>query len=271
VVRRKVTVQRKTVNTTPRLTLYVEVEESDVATQTEARTEPRVPLTKRRVLAAAVALADREGIGQLTMRNLAHGLGVEAMSLYYHVANKEEVLDGIVDVVAGEINENVSRVEPPKDGADWKQAVRERILNARAVLLRHPWAPGVLETRTKMSLEVIRYFDSLLGLLRRGGFSYDVAHHAMHALGSRALGFTQELFDPDGDSGGDEEANAVLAQMGDQIPYLVGMMMEISHDDPNSTLGWCDDQVEFEFGLDLILDGLDRLREKGLIGRRPSR
>jgi hypothetical protein len=106
----------------------------------------------------------------------------------------------------------------------------------------------------------VQYFDALLGLMRDGGFSYDLGHHALHALGSRALGFTQELFDP-GDEAGDEEATAMLESMADQLPHLVGMMMEVAHDDPDSTLGWCDDQTEFEFGLDLILDGLDRMRE----------
>jgi len=97
----------------------------------------------------------------------------------------------------------------------------------------------------------MRYFNELLGILREGGFSYDLAHHALHALGSRALGFTQELFKPDGDT--DEEADmAMLEQMADQLPYIVGMMMEVSHDaDDDSSLGWCDDQAEFEFGLDL--------------------
>jgi AcrR family transcriptional regulator len=182
------------------------------------------------------------------------------MSLYYHVANKEEVLDGIVDVVVREINDVVDQIDVPSKGADWKKAVRQRILSAREVLLRHPWAPGVFETRTNMSPAVLQYHDALLGLMRDGGFSYDLAHHALHALGSRALGFTQELFDP-GDGAGGEEGTAMLENMADQLPHLAGMMMEIAHDDPDSTLGWCDDQTEFEFGLDLILDGLDRMRE----------
>jgi Tetracyclin repressor-like, C-terminal domain len=105
---------------------------------------------------------------------------------------------------------------------------------------------------------VLRYFDALLGLMRDGGFSYDLAHHALHALGSRALGFSQEIFDP-GDGAGDEEAAALDALAG-QFPHLAGIMAEIAHDDPDSTLGWCDDQTKFEFGLDLILDGLDRMR-----------
>ena len=109
-----------------------------------------------------------------------------------------------------------------------------------------------------MSPPVMLYFDGVLALLREGGFSYDVAHHGLHALGSRALGFTQELFDPGSDDSSGENNAALFEQMAEQVPHLVGMMMEIAHDDPESTLGWCDDQVEFEFGLDLILDGLER-------------
>jgi AcrR family transcriptional regulator len=212
------------------------------------------------VLRAAVSVADAGGIESLTMRNLAEALGVEAMSLYYHVANKEAILDGVVDVIMSEIDEAVNRTDAPSAEDDWKTAMRMRILAAREVLLRHPWAPGVFETRTTTSPAVVRYFDAVLGLFRGGGFSYDLAHHALHALGSRALGFTQELFEPDDNDGGDEAATEMLEQMADQLPYLVEMMTEVAHDDPDSTLGWCDDQVEFEFGLDLILDGLERLR-----------
>jgi len=148
---------------------------------------------------------------------------------------------------------------PAAAGADWKTAVRRRILSARQVLLRHRWAPRVLETRTTTSPAVLLYYDGLLRLMRDGGFSYDLIHHALHALGSRALGFTQELFDPSAGTS-DEEAAAALESMADQIPHLVAMFMEVAHDDPDSTLGWCDDQTEFEFGLDLILDGLDTMR-----------
>jgi AcrR family transcriptional regulator len=228
-----------------------------VAVEAEAAPEPRIPLSRERVLRAAVKLADERGIEALTMRRLAEELGSEAMSLYYHVANKEDLLDGVVDLIAGEINDVVDRIDAPAKGAGWKKVVRRRILSAREVLLRHKWAPRVFETRTTMSLAVIRYHDGLVGLMREGGFSYDLAHHALHALGSRALGFTQELFDP-GDGAGDGDGS--LADIADQVPHLVGMMTEIAHDDPDSTLGWCDDQTEFEFGLDLILDGLDRLR-----------
>jgi hypothetical protein len=166
----------------------------------------------------------------------------------------------MVDVVAREINDVVDRVEPPATGPQWKTAVRQRILSARQVLLRHPWAPALLETRASASRAILRYYDGLVGLLRNGGFSYDLVHHALHVLGSRALGFSQELFEP-GDTPHGDEAAAAMENMAGQFPHLVGMMMEIAHDDPGSTLGWCDDQTEFEFALDLILDGLDRTRQ----------
>jgi AcrR family transcriptional regulator len=234
-----------------------------MATGPDVSTETRPPLSRARVLRAAVDLADQEGIEALTMRNLASELGVEAMSLYYHVDGKEAVLDGVVEIVVGEINEAVASIDAPAAEDDWKAATRTRILAARDVLLSHPWAPAVIETRTGMSLATVHYFESLLGLMRAGGFSYDLAHHALHALGSRALGFTQELFAPDEGDEADEEATELLEQMADELPNLVGMLAEISHDDPDTTLGWCDDQTEFEFGLDLILDGLERLRDAG--------
>ncbi|TCO48782.1 TetR/AcrR family transcriptional regulator C-terminal domain-containing protein [Actinocrispum wychmicini] len=223
--------------------------------------EPRVPLTRDRVLHAAVALADNQGLGSVTMRRLAEAVGAEAMSLYYHVANKEDVLDGLTTVIAREINDTVDKLDLPAHGANWKNAVRHRILSAREVLLRHPWAPSVFETRTTTSPEVLKYYDGLLALMRAGGFSYDLAHHALHALGSRALGFTQELFDPSTGPTTPEETAAILANLADNLPHLAAMMADIVHNDPTSTLGWCDDKAEFEFGLDLILNGLDGLRD----------
>lgn len=233
-----------------------------MATQIDREPRARDPLTRDRVLRAAVDLADREGIKSLTMRNLARELGAEAMSLYYHVANKEAVLDGVVDVIMDEINEAVGKVEGPPASEDWKTVMRMRILAARQVLLRHRWASRLIETRTAISPTTMRYFDDLLGVLRSGGFSYDLAHHAMHALGSRALGFTQELFEPENADTGDEDLANAMAEMADLFPNLTGMMMEVAHDDPDSTLGWCDDQFEFEFGLDLLLEGLDATRQR---------
>ncbi|BCJ76031.1 TetR family transcriptional regulator [Catellatospora sp. IY07-71] len=221
--------------------------------------ETRAPLSRDRVLRAAVKLADEGGIASVTMRRLAEELNAEAMSLYHHVANKEQVLDGVIDAVAAEINEAVARIELPTEGAAWKEAARQRILTARQVMLRHRWAPTVFSTRTTTSPEVLVYYDGLLGIMRSGGFSNDLAHRALHALGSRALGFSQELFSPnDGPTTG--EPDPALAAMAARLPHLVGMLSEVAHDDPDSTVGWCDDQAEFEFGLDLILEGLDRRR-----------
>ena len=217
---------------------------------------PPRKLTREGVLDTAVAMADAEGLGRLTMRRLAGELGVEAMSLYHHVANKGDLLDGLVDLVMAEIDERVERTAVPGD--TWLQAMRRRILSAREVMLQHPWAPRLFETRPTMSLAVVRYHDRLVGLMRAGGFSYDLAHHALHALGSRALGFSQELFDPAASASPASER--MLRELADQVPHLTGMMAEIAHDDPAGTIGWCDDQAEFEFALDLLLDGLDRRR-----------
>lgn len=240
-----------------------------MAASAEPAPAPRVPLSRERVLRAAVKIADERGIESLTMRRLAEELGSEAMSLYYHVTNKDDLLNGVVELVANEINEVVDRIDLPAEGAGWKKTMRQRILSAREVLLRHKWAPGVFETRTAMSPAVVRYHDGLVRIMHDGGFSYDLTHHALHALGSRALGFTQELFDPGQASGGDDAMRA-LESIADQAPNLVAMLTEIAHDDPDSTLGWCDDQAEFEFALDLILDGLDRMREAPRPGRRRS-
>lgn len=223
---------------------------------------PRLPLTRERVLRAAVQVADEGGISALTMRRLAEVVGAEAMSLYYHVANKEEVLDGVVEIIATEINDAVDRIDLPSEGAAWKAAMRKRVLTAREVFLRHPWATRVFESRITANVAVLKYNDGLVRIMRDGGFSHDLCHRALHALGSRAIGFNQELFDP-GTGPVTDEALAGLKSMAETLPHLVGMLMEVAHDDPASTLGWCDDQSEFEFGLDLILDGLDRLRDSG--------
>jgi len=233
---------------------------TQVTAQAEPASGPRIPLSRKRVLQAAVTLADQGGIESLTMRRLAEELDAEAMSLYYHVAKKEDVLDGIVDVIATEINDTVERIDVPTEGPSWKAALRQRILAARQVFLRHPWAPALFENHASTSPAVLRYFDAVLGIMRDGGFSYDLAHHALHALGSRALGFSQELLEP-GDEPDSGEAAPMPEEMAAQYPNLAGMLAEIVHDDPDSTLGWCDDQTEFEFGLDLILDGLDRMRK----------
>jgi AcrR family transcriptional regulator len=221
----------------------------------------RQPLSRERVLRGALELADEQGLEAVTMRSLGQALGVEAMSLYNHVDNKEAVLDGLAELVVAEILDAVKDHPPLASPTDWKAATRRRILAARDVLLRHRWAPDVLESRTDMPAVVIEYYDGLLGLMRQGGFSMDLAHHAMHALGSRAIGFSQELWQEDDDAS-PEVVAVMVQQLGAQYPNLAEMLKVVAHD-ADSTLGWCDDQFEFEFGLDLLLDGLERLRDAG--------
>jgi AcrR family transcriptional regulator len=222
-----------------------------MAAEVEAAVPSREPLTRGRVLQAAVTLADESGIEALSMRNLARGLGVVPMALYKHVANKDELLDGMIDVVVGEI-------DPPTEGTDWKTAIRERILSARRALLRHPWASRVIESRPEPTPTVIEYMDSMLGLFRSGGFSVDMTHHAVHAMGSRLLGFSQELFDDTAAAPPDSE---VIQAMAKRYPYIGELVRSITHDDASVVGGGCDDQFEFEFALDLMLDGLERLRD----------
>ncbi|MGW1995853.1 TetR/AcrR family transcriptional regulator [Embleya sp. NPDC001921] len=221
----------------------------------QPETTRRVPLSRDRVLRAAVALADEGGIESLSMRRLAQQLGVVPMALYKHVANKEELLDGMVDVVVGEI-------DPPDRGSHWREAVRARILSARRTLLRHRWAARVIESRASPTPVVLEYMDSVIGMFRHGGFSVDLTHHVMHALGSRMWGFTQELFDesPDPDA---RAPSAVAHEMAEKYPHIAEMVMAKAHD-ASSTVGpGCDDQFEFEFALDLLLDGFDRLHRRG--------
>ena len=225
-----------------------------MATKIDETARRREPLTKERILRTAVALADEGGVDAVSMRKVALELDVVPMALYKHVSDKDEMLDGMVDIVVGEI-------DPPLAGADWKTAMRERILSARRALLRHPWASRVIETRTNPTPTVIGYMDEMIGILRTGGFSVDLTHHAMHAMGSRALGFSQELFD---DTPDDPPAvQAIEAQwMAEQYPYISEMAAAISHDDASTVGLGCDDQFEFEFALDLMLDGLERLHER---------
>ena len=139
-----------------------------MATQLDDTTKPRLPMSRQRVLGAAIALADAGGVEALSMLRLAHELGVVPMALYKHVANKDELLDGMVDVVVGEID--------PPGGADWKTAIRQRVLSARRALLRHRWASRVIESRTSPTPAVLGYMDSMIGLFRAGGFSIDLTH-----------------------------------------------------------------------------------------------
>jgi AcrR family transcriptional regulator len=213
----------------------------------------RTPLNKERVLRSAVELADREGVEGLSMRRLSAELGVVPMALYKHVANKDELLDGMIDVVVGEI-------DPPRADTDWKTAVRERILSARRALLRHPWASRVMVSRISPTPTLMSYMDSMIAMFTNGGFTIDLTHHVMHAMGSRMMGFSQELFNDQSDPD-NPILPAMLEAMSATYPSIYQLWRAVSHDDASTVGPGCDDQFEFEFALDLILDGIERLRE----------
>jgi AcrR family transcriptional regulator len=223
-------------------------------TEPDLETKARVPLSRERILRTAVERADRTGVDSLSMRRLAQELGVVPMALYKHLASKEEMLDGMLDVVVAEIG-------PPATDTDWKTAVRERILSARRALLRHPWASRVMETRTEPTPIVMAYMDSMIGMFRAGGFSIDLTHHAMHAMGSRLMGFSQELFNDSVDTDPAIDAEMYRA-MADTYPSIYELFLAVSHDDASVVGPGCDDRFEFEFALDLMLDGLEHLKER---------
>ena len=212
---------------------------------------PRAPLTRERVLHTAVALADEYGIASLSMRKLGEAVGVEAMSLYNHVANKEELLDGMVDLVFAEI-------ELPIGGADWKTTMRERAASARRALGRHSWAIGLMSARTSPGPATLRHHDAVIGSLRTAGFSIVMAAHAFSAIDSYVYGFAlQESSLPFGETEEEtaEVAKAMMAQFPtDEYPYLTEFSLE------HVLQPGYDYSAEFDFGLDLILDGLERAR-----------
>ncbi|MEE9312899.1 MAG: TetR/AcrR family transcriptional regulator [Planctomycetota bacterium] len=218
-----------------------------MASKQAKKTKPRKPLSRDAVLAAAMKLADAGGIEKLSMRKLGQKLGVEAMSLYNHVANKDEVLDGIVDIVYSEI-------EMPKKGAKWKPAMRRRAGSAREVLKRHPWALGVMESRTNPGMASMNYYEAIIRCLREAGFSIKLAGHAFSVIDSYLYGFAlQELKMPfDTSSELADLAAEIMSQLPvEQFPYfcefVTGHVLKPGYDYAN----------EFKYGLELILDGLE--------------
>jgi AcrR family transcriptional regulator len=174
------------------------------------------------------------------------------MALYRHVRNKDDLLDGIVEVIVGEI-------DPPKPTGKWKADLRADAMAARRVLLRHSWARRVLEERPKGGPVFLAYVESVLATLVDGGFSIDLAHHTLHVLGSRIFGFNQDLFEDSGEPDPSPEAAATLSRALAPFPRVAELARSVSHE---GVLGRCDDDVEFAFGLDLILDGLERQRTR---------
>jgi AcrR family transcriptional regulator len=209
----------------------------------------RVPLTRAKVLSVALRMADKGGIESLSMRKLARAVKVEAMSLYNHVDDKEDLLDGLVDLVASEI-------ELPTSGGDWKEAMRRRARSAHAVLLRHNWATMLFVSRVNIGTNMLRYVDATIGCLREAGFTYPRADHAWTALDAYIYGFTiQKRNFPLDPSEYASSAKAFLHLIpAEQFPYLNGMSQEV-------IAGRHDGLHQLEFGLELILAGLERMRQ----------
>jgi AcrR family transcriptional regulator len=224
-----------------------------MAVRAPERTKRRTPLNRERVLGAAIALADQGGFESLTMRNLAKELGVEAMSLYNHVANKDDLLDGMIDLVFGEI-------ELPPTDVDWKTAMRKRAVSTREALNRHRWAIGLMEGRSSHGPANLSLHNAVLGCLRAAGFSMEMTVHAYSVQDSYIYGFALQERDMSSESADDfaaeaqrqmHEYQAVLADYPHLVEVVGGYVAEAGYDYA----------TEFLFGLDLILDGLDRLRD----------
>jgi AcrR family transcriptional regulator len=220
--------------------------------QTEPSTETRAPLSRERVLETAVELADRHGLEWLSMRKLADEIGVAAMTLYYYVPNKTELIDGMIDIVFSEI-------EPPSPEVDWKTAMRARAVATRAALNRHRWAVGHMEGRTTHGPSNLRLHNAVVGCLRAAGFSLEMTVHAYSVQDAYIYGFALQETDMSSETADDFAAEAqrqmqayeaMLADYPHLVELVGGHVAQVGYDY----------DTEFVFGLDLILDGLDRLR-----------
>ena len=207
------------------------------------------PLTRERILEVAVDLADRDGIESLTMRRLGEAVGVEAMSLYHHVPNKSALLDGMVDAV-------FAQIEVPLDEPDWREAMRRRGASARVLLGRHRWAIALMDSRTSPGWATLRHHDAVLGVLRRAGFSVALAAHAFSAIDGYVYGFAlEEAMLPFDENTSAEVATQMLELLPEgEFPYLVEMATD------HVLQPGYDYAAEFDYGLELLLDGLERAR-----------
>ncbi|MCW2761653.1 MAG: transcriptional regulator, TetR family [Marmoricola sp.] len=212
--------------------------------------QERVPLSRDRVLRAAVTVADAGGIGGLTIRSLAQELGVKPMSVYHHVANKDEIIDGIVDLVFSEF-------ELPEPGGEWREEMRRRAISARAVLRVHPWAIPLLQSRTSPGEATLTHLNAVIGTLREGGFPVDLTAHAYALLDSYIYGFA--MSEASLPINGPETVAEVAESMSMMEVFSTGAFPHLVEFSTEHVLkpGY-DFGLEFEFGLDLVLDGLAR-------------
>jgi AcrR family transcriptional regulator len=218
-----------------------------MASRAERVEESRVPLSRERVLGAAISIADEGGLESLSMRKLAQDLGVEAMSVYHYVANKDDMLDGMLNLV-------ITEFELADEGADWKAALRRSAISAHEVLMRHPWACNLMMQVNRVAPARMRYMESLLARLRKAGFSPNMTHHAYHALDSHIIGSTLWQAGYSSNKTLGDVAKTFAATAFREYPHLA------EHAEQHFTKSKQKDVPEFEFGLDLILDGLEKLR-----------
>ncbi|GIT79006.1 TetR family transcriptional regulator [Leifsonia sp. LS1] len=231
---------------------------------TDRTTGRRARLNRDAVLRRAVELADAESLDAVSMRRLAGELDVVPMALYKHVSGKDDLTTGMLDLVVRGIAHGDDDTGLPASSVDgepdpWRSALRRRILAARASLLEHPWALAVIESSTTPTPAVLDYIEGTIALFLNGGFSAGLTHQLMHALGSRLWGFTHELF-PTPPPASADEAAAAAAQLADRYPCIL-RIADAAHHGRDTILGpGCDDQYEFEFTLDLLLDGFEARR-----------
>ncbi|GAA1466643.1 TetR/AcrR family transcriptional regulator [Microbacterium thalassium] len=218
----------------------------------EGRARSGGRLSREAIVDAAVALADRDGLGAVSMRRLAQELEVDPMSIYHHVRDKDALLVAMTDAV-------LARIEDADPGLDapWTERLRAHIMAARRAVSGHPWAARILADQTDASPAVLRRLDQMLGIMRSGGCSVDLGHHAVHLLGSRLLGFSQDLFDDSERPQDEGPSPEQLAQWAVALPHVAELAMAASHAGP---LGGCDDEFEFAFAVDVLLEGLERRR-----------
>ena len=217
----------------------------------------KTPLSRERVLAAALAIADGEGLAHVTMRRVADSLDCEAMSLYHYVDDKKALLAGLAETVVDEVLAVTVRPAAAEEARDWRDAVRDRCLGAREVMLRHRWAPHLLTSQSRVPPNVYALYEALVATMVQAGLGYDLAHRAIHSLGSLLLGFTQELFEPTADDEGTSPQE--MAAAATALPHLA-QLAQVAHHETEGSLSVCDTQAEFEFTLGLILDGLEAHR-----------
>jgi AcrR family transcriptional regulator len=218
-------------------------------------TRPTARLSRDVIVATAIAIADRDGLDGVSMRRLGQELGVNPMSLYHHVADKDALVDAMADAVVAQITPDPT---PEGDEHAWAVELRRLVFRARRTMLLHPWAVPALQQRSAPSAAMLGHVDRVLGILRRGGCSVPLRHHAMHVLGSQILGFAQGLYNDAPDVRADPAVLAAQFRVwAATMPDVVELGRAATHD---GALGGCDDDAEFAFTLDLVLEGLERRR-----------